>query len=269
MRFCYVDESGTDGKSPYVVFAGLVFDGTKRAKVTRESRALVDTVRSHARRPVTELKGNRLYLGEDAWWGVDDRWKLIESLLDWFVDQSGGYLALAAVGTENHKSSDLYELSGLDLWTAGALHIALQIQKTGKSKKNNKGQSVLVFDQQVMRQEALTELLINPPDFTDDYYDRPAKADPFDQVIDTPLFAASHHLPLIQVADVFGYIIRQHIEVSTGHRGERYKCEAEILADWYERLSPRMLDLAARWPKRTKSALAAAYRKSAPDCLAA
>lgn len=38
MRFCYVDESGgAAGDTPWVVFAGLVFDRTKRAKAREPS----------------------------------------------------------------------------------------------------------------------------------------------------------------------------------------------------------------------------------------
>jgi len=269
MRFCYVDESGTDGDSPYVVFAGLVFDGTKRAKVTRESRALVREICSSARKPVGELKCHHLYPGKQHWKGVDGRHAHIERLCDWFVNDSGGYIALATIDTENHAGSSLHSITGLDVWTVGALHVALQIQKTGKRKDKNKGQSVLVFDQQQIRQGSLTDLLIDGPDYTDDYYDRTAKDEPFDQVIDTPLFAASHHMPLIQVADVFAYVIRQYVELMEGHRGERFDGEAIVLTSWYERLSTRLLESAARWPKRTKSELAAAYRASAPDCLLA
>jgi len=269
MRFCYVDESGTAGDTPCVVFAGLVFDRTKRAKVTRESRALVEEIISNAAWPPSEIKSHHLYPGKKHWNGIEGRTVHIERLCDWFVDGSGGYLALSVIEATDHESSSLRSLTGLDVWTAGALHIALQIQKTGKPSKNNKGQSVLVFDEQRVRQEGLTELLITGPEFTDDYYGRKTKDEPFDQLIDTPLFAASHHLPLLQVADVFAYVIRQYVEVREGHRSERYTGEAAVLSGWYEKLSTRLLTSAARWPKRTTSALAAAYKESAPDCLVA
>jgi hypothetical protein len=47
-----------------------------------------------------------------------------------------------------------------------------------------------------------TDLIDNPPPWSDAYYDRGTKQDQLDQVIDVPYFGDSREVPLIQLAVV-------------------------------------------------------------------
>ena len=266
MRFCYVDETGTHENSLLLAFVGLVIDSTKRTKMEREARNMLDEILSKASRAVPELKGHHFYHGKKHWKGVHDRHEYITQLCTWYA-ASHCRLAVSALRLGSYPESGLRNLTGLNSWNAGALHIGLQIQKSGGRRERNKGATALVFDQQQMNRHAITELLFDPPEFIDEYYGRDKKKLPFDQVVDTPFFVDSHHVPAIQIADVFASVIRHHIEIEDGHREERYDGESVVLRGWWEILSDRFLDRAARLPTKPKSELAAAYRDVTPTCL--
>ena len=266
MRFCYVDETGTHEDSPVLVFVGLVIDATKRAKLEREARDTLAEILAHANRPVTELKGHHIYRGKKHWNGVNNRHDHISRLCEWYA-ASSCRLAVSAIQLGSYPGSDLEAVTGLNAWNAGALHIGLQIQISGGRKERHKGATALVFDQQQMNQHAITELLLDPPEFIDAYYGRGKKDPPFDQVIDTPFFVESHHVPAVQIADLFASILRHYIEIDGGHREERYEDESEVLGGWWKTLSDRFLDKSARLPTKPRSELALAYRDITPTCL--
>lgn len=268
MRICYVDETGTDGNSPVVVFVGLVVDTTKQAKIDRELRERFDAIYALAKWPLDELKGAHMYPGKKHWRGIDTRHDAIADLCEWYTETSNCHIALSAVETSTYAGSELFELTELGIWSAGALHIALQIQKSGQGRNKNKGSTFMVFDEQEIYKNELADLLLDPPECTDAYYERDAKAVPFDQVIDTPFFVQSERVPAIQLADVFAFIIRRHIEIADGHREERFDGEGALLQTWFDHLEARLLPASARSPKRPRSDLADAYRSSMPSTLA-
>lgn len=266
MRFCYVDENGTHENSPILVFVGLVIDATKRAKIEREAREMLTEVLQQASRHVSELKGHHLYHGKKHWKGVRNRHEFITQFCKWYA-ASQCRLAISAIQLGSYTGSDLHSMTGLNSWNTGALHIGLQIQKSGGRKDRNKRATALVFDQQQMHRHTITELLLDPPEFIDEYYGRNKKEPAFDQVIDTPFFVDSHHVPAVQIADVFATVIRLHIEIDEGHHEERYDGESDVLGAWWEILSGRFLDRSARLPTKPKSELAVAYREVTPACL--
>ncbi len=266
MRFCYIDETGTHEESQVLVFVGLVIDATKRAKIEREARVILEDLLSQSSRPVSELKGHHLYHGKKHWKGVRGRHEYITRICEWYAS-SQSRLAISAIHLDPYPGSHLQDLTGLNSWNAGALHVGLQIQKSGGRKERNKGATALIFDQQQMNQHAITELLVDPPEFVDQFYGRGKREPAFDQVIDTPFFVESHHVPAVQIADVFATILRHYVEVNAKLREERFVGESNVLQNWWETLSGRFLDKSARLPTKPRSELAGAYREVTPACL--
>lgn len=264
MKLCYVDETGIDGKSPLLVMVGIVADSTRiRRTATDFSRLMDDAAELSA--ALKELKGVDIYRGNGAWKGVhgDTRHELIGDLCEWIAERKHS-LALAALDLKRAKAEPLHDLPP---WLAAALHIALQLQKTHQGLQKNKGQTFLVFDQQVRYADRLAELLFAPPPWTDGYYQRKKTQDPLDQILDTAFYARSHQVGLVQVADVFAFVFRRYAEIKDYGDEERYAGELARLEGWVELLAGRLVTRGNRWPRRPDSEGAKWYCRMAPSCL--
>ncbi|MEZ5175498.1 MAG: hypothetical protein R2823_04755, partial [Acidimicrobiia bacterium] len=165
-------------------------------------------------------------------------------------------LALAALDTSRFDESGLRDLTGLDIWMSGAVHIALQAQKAHQQISKNKGATFLVFDEHKVKGDALAELLFDPPGWSDDYYGRGKNQMALDQITDTAFYARSHHVGLVQAADIFAFVFRRYSEICDYGHDEGYEGERERLTGWVDILGSRLLARSHRWPKRTKSKVA-------------
>ena len=268
MKLCYVDETGTDGNSPLVVFVGVIADVARVHRTRAEFEQLFQDLTELPDKSISELKGSNLYYGKGRWDGVDGevRHDAIRQLCDWLAERKHS-LALAALDAKLFAGSDLAQLTSLDIWMCGALHVALQIQKAHQGTKKNKGASFLVFDEHKVKGDALAELLFAPPAWSDDYYARSKKQLALDQITDTAFYARSHHVGLVQVADVFAFVFRRFSEIADFGEPEGYDGELDRLTGWIEVLDHRLLARSNRWPRRTRSDLAAAYSSLAPPSL--
>ena len=88
MKFCYVDESGTDNK-PYSVMAGIIVD-TKRMHITKKDWAeLLETLSGILPRPINEIHTSDFYAGNGVWRNIagDDRAKIIDLIFDWLRER--------------------------------------------------------------------------------------------------------------------------------------------------------------------------------------
>jgi len=103
-------------------------------------------------------------------------------------------------------------------------------------RKKNKGHTVFVFDKEDHEESRLTNFLYDPPKWSDSLYGRNKKSAPFDQIVDAPYFADSKLVLLIQVADLFAYLIRRKVEIENGYANERYDGEMTKLRGWCDRL---------------------------------
>ena len=154
-----------------------------------------------------------------------------------------------------------------DKWLAAGLHIALQIQKANQKTKKNKGHTFLVFDDNKQKADNLSDLLWQPPHWTDDYYDKKPRGERLDQIIDTTFSIKSHHAGLVQVADLFAFILRRYVEIEDFRAGQQWPGEKALLDGYVSTLSGCLLPRASRWPSRTKSDAAAWYNALAPASL--
>ena len=130
-----------------------------------------------------------------------------------------------------------------------ALHLVLSLQKyyQGKSKNkterkvNPKGQFLLVFDKEDKEKKNFIDLIINPPDWTDDYYEKKEKQEKISQLIDVPHFVDSKHVPLIQLADFISYFLRRYIELESNPDQKKYDGEKNFIKGLIDIVSERCI----------------------------
>ncbi|MDD5095722.1 MAG: DUF3800 domain-containing protein, partial [Dehalococcoidia bacterium] len=150
------------------------------------------------------------------------------------------------------------------LWRFMGLHLSLAIQKAHQGHDKNKGNTVLILDNEEREQTCFTELILNPPLWTDTYYNRSQKQDQLDQIVDAPYFADSRDVPLLQVADFVAFFLRRHAELETGD-SERYVGERDQVRRWAESALQRSIS-SASYPKRGRGACADMFYTYAPAC---
>ena len=110
-------------------------------------------------------------------------------------------------------------------------------------------------------------LLFAPPAWTDQYYGRKPRQERLDQVIDTAFYARSHHVGLVQIADLFAYLFRRYAELRDYGDPEAYGGELRTVAGWVEQISERLVALAHRCPKRPTNDVAEWYVNACPTSL--
>jgi hypothetical protein len=103
-----------------------------------------------------------------------------------------------------------------------ALHIALQMQKANQGSAKNKGHTILIFDDNKVKADPLSELLWQPPEWSDDYYKKTTKQIRLNQIVDTTFTIKSHHAGLVQVADLFAFIFRRYSEMKDFGKREEW-----------------------------------------------
>jgi len=271
MKFCYVDESGR-GSAPVIVLAGVVVDA-QRMHVTKDDwDELIRDLNEISGGKVAELKAGHLYRGNDYWreWDAGERTALIEDIIRWMKARHHAVTFGAVVKqklTEFRKNWEFDPaLETASEWTVAALHLVLTIQKRYQREERNKGKTVFVFDH-AREADELLNILGSPPSWTDGFYERGKKQRSLDQVIDVPYFADSKRVGLLQVADLFAYLLRLYAELADDMTPEKFDGETKRLEQWIGDLAEVLLPDAARWPKNSKDPCVQFYRELAPPSL--
>ena len=272
MKVCYVDESGSIAEDPCLVMVGILVDSARLHRTQKEFAEVFDIVQGLFAENLRELKGSKLILGRDRWRKVDPgtRKRIAGYFCRWIVRRKHRLIVTAI----DRMRLDRIEKDGepaerRDGWLAAGLHVALQIQKANQKSGNNKGHTFLIFDDNKIKADKLSDLLWKPPDWTDDYYDRKKKQDRLDQIIDTTFSIKSHHAGLVQVADLFAFILRRYAEIEDYGAEEEWRGEKALIADYVGSLSARLLPKSTRWPMRAGSRAANWFNDIAPPSLKA
>ena len=269
MKVCYVDESGLQDSDPVLIMVGIVADTYNLHRTAREFGEIFDQIQGFFEENLKELKGSKMIFGRDRWRKVDPelRGEIVDYLCDWVVERKHN-LVLSAIEKSRHQAADFTAVprSMRDPWLAAALHLALQTQKAHQGMEKNKGKTFLIFDENKAQVDKLAELLWDPPAWTDDFYARGKTQDRLDQVIDTALYAKSHHVGLVQVADVFAFLFRRYAELRQGTE-EVFAGDRELVEASVNKLATRLSPRSTRWPKRSSSKCAGWYVSVAPDAL--
>ena len=269
MKFCYADESGVGGELMVVV--GIIVDAARMHRTKADWDDLLDQLDKESQGRVAEIKGRELYRGNSHWRDLDggERSSLIEAIISWMVERRhdvtfGAVSSSALKAVPDHARPDGLERASN--WTIAAMHLLLGVQKHHQKQKNNKGKTVVVFDNAVSQDE-LTRLVLEPPPVTGGFYNIARGQEHLDQIIDVPYFADSQHAVLIQAADIFAFLLRLYAELNEGITEEKFPGELDRLKKWVSQMSPVLLPDSARWSKSAKDPCTGFFRSIAPRSL--
>ena len=137
-----------------------------------------------------------------------------------------------------------------------------------RGKDKNKGNAVLIFDDNKAKADSLSDLLFQPPEWTDDYYGKGKKQHRLDQIVDTTFSIKSHHAGLVQVADLFAVAMSADIEDRPFRTSLRNGLARQALIDGYVgALAGGSLPCSCRWPARQAGASSRWFNSIAPASL--
>ena len=269
MKFCYADESGHH--ADVVVVAGVVVDAIRMRRTKSEWHDILSRYAERYGRPMPEFKARELHRGKGSWHALDGpaRKAIVGEILDWMQSRKHRVTFGAVSRQRLAAQRDKHAVGGLASvteWSIAAMHLVLSVQKFHKNAKNNKGDTLFVFDH-VHEDRELQSLILNPPPETDGFYDRASREERLNQVVDVPYFADSRHAGLIQVADFCAYIIRLYEELTEGRIEEGFKGEEAQLREWMAMMRPILMPDAVRWPRRSKDPCVRFLRSIAPPSL--
>ena len=272
MKVCYVDESGNTAQDPCLVMVGIMVDSLRSHRTQQEFDEVFDIVQGLFQENLRELKGSKMILGRGRWRKVDPdiRKRIAGYFFDWIARSKHRLIVTVIDRTrleEIRRDGDPAERG--DGWLVAGLHVALQIQKANQKTGKNKGHTFLIFDDNKHKPDTLSDLLWKPPAWTDNYYGRERKQDPLDQIIDTTFSIKSHHARLIQVADLFAFILRRYAEIEDYGAKVEWPGERVLLDNCMGSLAGRLLPRSTRWPARTESSAAQWFNGIAPPSLKA
>lgn len=269
MKVCYVDESGNNGADPCLVMVGILADVTRLNRTVAEFGEIFELVQSLFQENLQELKGAKMIIGRDRWRRIDSgtRKKLAGTICKW-VGNRKHHLVIAAIDRQAFDDAPDPGLRKRDPWLAAALHIALQVQKNNQDHAKNKGRTFLIFDENKVGADHLSELLWAPPPWTDDYYARSKKQAALDQLIDSSFSVKSHHAGLVQIADVYAFVFRRWAELVQYALAEEWDGERAYIEELVAMLHPRLISSSARHPKKAPPDSAKWFTSVTPGCIA-
>lgn len=270
MKFCYLDESGT-GEEPIAVMAGVITDAIRMRVTKTHWSNLLETLSNIIGRGIQEIHTRDFYSGNSPWRELDgnQRSDIISAIFNWLKERKHHVVFTAVVKksfiTEFKKEPVSGDIGSL--WRFMALHITLALQKHFQKEKKNKGNTVLIFDNEEREKVQFTDLVLNPPDWTDSYYNRGKKQEKLDQIIDVPHFVDSKEVGLIQLADFICFFLRKHIELTLGYTKPAYKDEAAKVADWAKQIFEQTISKSCIYLSRGRCEAAELFCKYAPECV--
>lgn len=278
MKICYIDESGHCGErfnpdQPYEVLCGVLADVSGLFKTQKEHSDIIDYLKEKGIK-ISELKAAEIYGGRKEWEKLDTnlRDSIYDALIHWSVERKCNFV-ICPIDSEKFfekKKSGCIEAKRFHFpWEAGAFNAVLAIQREYRSTKNNKGKTIVVFDEQKKHDTRFLKLFETKLVFTDGYTgykEKPrAKSPPrFDQIVDVPHFSKSHLAVMIQVADIAAYIVARSLVLRQFPEKEKYDGELRKLEDWLKIIGSRLINHTSIDPP-SKDGLSSFYREVRPQ----
>lgn len=253
MKFAYIDESGSTEEGDVFVMAGLLIDAYRLRKYTsRFDKELAAFLAKHPGAP-NELKTKAFINGRGGWNAVsaDDRKQFLTDMCTLATEVSSIYgfgmsferfNAACASGTYMTPCAGNY-------WALNGMFVSGLIQKKMQGKSNNKGLTVLIFDDNKAHMPKVSDGLYLAEPWFDALYQQAKKVKDknqwcelkqpqrFDHIINTAFAIKSQHSSLVQVADAVSYVYRRYLELTT--QAEAYAGEQAYYADLVAILDPK------------------------------
>lgn len=251
MKFVYVDETGDQDQSDIFVMAAVEIDATRLNKYSRIFSAMIDDVfAKHPGKP-QDLKTRRFHRGAGGWNKIpgEDRKAFMHAVVDEIANSSKIYVSAISFKQFNvtdHKAFGYPDVSH-SYWITNAMFVLSHVQREHCDDRNNKGNCVIVVDDNKVEHAKMAELIFQPDPWFDDLAFKAAflkaKRRPknwelrrFDQIINTPFAIKSEHASTILVADLVAFVLRRYIELKTDY--EAFSGERDFFEDLFSKLKP-------------------------------
>ncbi|WJW75385.1 DUF3800 domain-containing protein [Thiohalobacter sp. IOR34] len=231
MKFAYIDESGCSDEGDVFVMAGLLIDAYRLRKYTNKfDHELKEFLARHPGTP-KELKTKAFINGKGGWNKVspDERKAFLSEMCDIAVECSKIYafgMSFQAFEAACASGKYMVPCSG-NYWALNGMFICGLIQKKMQIIKNNKGLTVLIFDDNRAHMPKVSDGLYLADPWFDGLYQQSKKVrgktkwldlkeeDRFDHIVNTAFAIKSEYSSLIQIADAVSYVYRRHLELTT------------------------------------------------------
>jgi hypothetical protein len=270
VNFCYCDESGT-GSEPIATMIGILVDAGRMHLTKRDWIELLDILSNATSRRITELHTANFYSGNGVWRGIDgpNRALVITEVIKWLAERKhhvvytavdkASYLAAAEANQIPRELNTLWRFLGF--------HLILAVQRCSQPEQSNKGHTFFWFDSQERERLRLPELVLHPPEWSDEYYGyNPKSGHRLNQIIDVPAFGDSKDLPLLQVADFLAFFLRRYAELKQGFPAT-YDEEREKIGTWMECIRQRSIGRQHIYPKKQRKEAHNLFYRHAPPCV--
>lgn len=277
MQFIYIDESGI-GQERISVMVGVVADSHRMRKTKEHWNNLLSNLSNIIGRNIKEIHTRDFYSGNSPWRDLDgdQRSDIITEIFNWLTNRRHSIVISAVDKNEFYRSFQnencANEIS--TLWRFMAFHLSLSIQKRyqGSPRGRNRtinltGHTVLIFDNEEREQKHFTDLLLNPPDWSDTYYDKKPNQEKLSQIVDVPHFVDSRDVGLIQLADFICFFLRKYIELQMGHIDPEYDDELEKANIWANQILNQLIPKNNIYMSRGRCECADLFYKYAPSVL--
>lgn len=268
MKLCYVDESGT-GDEPIAVMVGIIVDSHRMHVTKDEWRTLLVQLSRTVGREVDEIHTRDFYSGSGIWRGMSgaQRAQVITDVFTWLAARKHSVVVTSVDKAAFYTSQKAGQISTdvTSLWRFMGLHLLLSVQKCHQAMEKNKGNTLFIFDNEERDRMRFTDLIANPPAWTDSYYSKGRKQSRLDQIVDVPYFGDSKEVHLIQVADFVAYFLRRHAEMVSGHVAARYPDEEDRVGGWMAQLKSRLVPSRFVYPATGRCECADLFWKHASE----
>lgn len=256
MKVCYCDESGT-GDEPIAVMVGIIVD-TQRMHITKDHWGqLLEVLTKLAGREISELHTRNFYAGNGIWREINgqQRADILYQIFQWLQDRKH-LVVYSSVCKKMYKEQ--FALQNIPdelntIWRFLGFHLILAMQKYCQREPKNKGNTIFVFDNEEREKMRFTDIILRPPDWSDDYYGRVRKQSKLDQIVDVPYFGDSKDVALIQMADVASFFLRRYAEIKEGLVPAKYDDEETRVTGWVNMLAERSIGSAMIYPKKGRN----------------
>ncbi len=230
MKFAYIDESGSTDEGDVFVMSGLLIDAYRLRKYTsRFDQQLAVFLAKHPGAP-SELKTKAFINGRGGWNTIsaEERKQFLTEMCVLATEVSSIYGFGMSFERFNAAcaSGDYTAPCAGNYWALSGMFVSGLIQKKMQGKSNNKGLTVLIFDDNKAHMPKVSDGLYLAAPWFDALYQQMQKVkgknqwcelkqpQRFDHIINTAFAIKSQHSSLVQVADVVSYVYRRHLELT-------------------------------------------------------
>lgn len=250
---------------------GIVVD-SQRMHVTKEHWiGLLDILSEIVGKPLHELHTRDFYAGSGVWYKMKGsrRSQVITAIFNWLADRKHHLVYSSTVKTEyfSRLKSGIIPKELNTLWRFLGFHLILSMQKKFQREEKNKGNTIFVFDNEERQQVRFTDLIMNPPSWSDTYCNKKRKQNRLDQIVDVPYFGDSKEVALIQVADFFSFFLRSYAEIKEGLVPPKYTDEQVKIESWAKIISEHTIGRSMIYPSKQRCTCANIFFVCAPESI--